>query len=125
MSLCRSFMGDSFSTAFERICRRCFFLRDLRLRSIPPTRDIPFSLICTYYLVSTYELQTMCWASNHQNNYRNVQRAHFPFNLPLFGDLCQHIKKQLRSANLRPNFSTFSICHIWITFATTWFVFAN
>jgi hypothetical protein len=30
-------MGDSFGTAFERICRRCFFLQDLRLRSIPPT----------------------------------------------------------------------------------------
>jgi hypothetical protein len=25
---------------------------------------------------------------------RNGPRAHFPFNLPLFGDLCQHIKKQ-------------------------------
>jgi hypothetical protein len=36
----------------------------------------------------------MCWASNHQNTYRNCPRAHFPFNLPLFGDLCQHIKKQ-------------------------------
>jgi hypothetical protein len=67
----------------------------------------------------------MCWASNHQNNYRNGPRAHFPFNLPLFGDLCQHIKKQLRSANLRPIFSSLSIWHIWITFATTWFVFAN
>jgi hypothetical protein len=22
----------------------------------------------------------MCWASNHQNNYRNIPRAHFPFN---------------------------------------------
>jgi hypothetical protein len=67
----------------------------------------------------------MCWASNHKNKYRNVPRAHFPFNLPLFGDLCQHIKKQLRSANLRPKFSTFSIWPIWITFATTWFGFAN
>jgi hypothetical protein len=36
------------------------------------------------------------WASNHQNIYRNGPRAHFPFNLPLFGDLCQHIKKQLK-----------------------------
>jgi hypothetical protein len=24
----------------------------------------------------------MCWASNHQNNYRNGLRAHFPFNFP-------------------------------------------
>jgi hypothetical protein len=30
-------MGDSFGTAFERVYRRCFFLQDLRLRSIPPT----------------------------------------------------------------------------------------
>jgi hypothetical protein len=66
----------------------------------------------------------MCWASNHQNNYRNGPWVHFPFNLPLFGDLCQHIKNQLKSANLRPNF-VLGIWHIWITFATTWFVFAN
>jgi hypothetical protein len=25
----------------------------------------------------------MCWASNHQNTYRNCPKAHFPFNLPL------------------------------------------
>jgi hypothetical protein len=42
----------------------------------------------------------MCWASNHQNNYRNGPRAHFPFNLPLFGDLCQHIKKQQKMCNI-------------------------
>jgi hypothetical protein len=41
MSLCRSFIGDSFSTAFERICWRCFFLQDLQLRSIPPTDAKP------------------------------------------------------------------------------------
>jgi hypothetical protein len=32
--------------------------------------------------------------------------THFPFNLPLLVDLCQHIKKQLSSANLRPIFLT-------------------
>jgi hypothetical protein len=37
MLLCRSFMDDSFGTAFERIYRRCFFLQDLWRRSIPPT----------------------------------------------------------------------------------------
>jgi hypothetical protein len=94
-------------------------------KQLTKSRDIPFSLICTSLLVGKFELKTMCWASNHQNNYRNFPRAHFPFNLPLFGDLCQHIKKQLRSANVRPNFSTFSIWHIWITFATIWFVFEN
>jgi hypothetical protein len=70
----------------------------------------------------------MCWASNHQNNYRNGPSAHFPFNLPLFGDLCQHIKKQQKmqhhSQIWRPIFSI-EIWHIWINFATTWFVFAN
>jgi hypothetical protein len=37
MPICRSFMDDSFGTAFERICWRCFFLQDLRRWSIPPT----------------------------------------------------------------------------------------
>jgi hypothetical protein len=40
----------------------------------------------------------MCWASNHQNTYRNFPKAYFPFNLPLFGDLCQPIKKQQKRA---------------------------
>jgi hypothetical protein len=35
MSPCRSFMDDNFGSAFEKICRRCFFLQDLRRRSIP------------------------------------------------------------------------------------------
>jgi hypothetical protein len=42
----------------------------------------------------------VCWASNHQNTYRNSPMAHFPFNLPLFGDLCQHIKKQQEKCNI-------------------------
>jgi hypothetical protein len=42
----------------------------------------------------------MCWASYHQNTYRNCPRAHFPFNLPLFGDLCQHIKMQPKKCNI-------------------------
>jgi hypothetical protein len=42
----------------------------------------------------------MCWASNHQNTYRNYPKAHFPFNLPLFGDLCQHIQKQPKKCNI-------------------------
>jgi hypothetical protein len=32
--------------------------------------------------LGTYKLKTMCWVSNHQNNYKNGPRAHFPFNLP-------------------------------------------
>jgi hypothetical protein len=42
----------------------------------------------------------MCWTSNHQNTYRNGPMAHFPFNLPLFGDLCQYIKKQPKECNI-------------------------
>jgi hypothetical protein len=30
-------MDGSFGAAFERICQRCFFLQDLRRRSMPPT----------------------------------------------------------------------------------------
>jgi hypothetical protein len=67
----------------------------------------------------------LCWASNHQNIYRNGPRAHFPFNLPLFGDLCQHIEKQLKSAIPFSRFNFTGIWHIWIAFATTWFIFAK
>jgi hypothetical protein len=79
----------------------------------------------------TYELKTMWWASNHQNIYRNGPRAHFPFNLPLFGDLCQHIKKQLKvhhhfqKCRFEDQIFSLEIWHIWITFATTWFIFAK
>jgi hypothetical protein len=61
---------------------------------------------------------------------RNGPRAHFPFNLPLFGDLCQHNKKQLEgsaTSNTNENSKLF-----WFKFgiygslfATTWVVFAN
>jgi hypothetical protein len=73
----------------------------------------------------------MCWASNHQNIYRNGPRAHFPFHLPLFGDLCQHIKKQPKvqhysqKCKFEDQIFLLGIWHIWITFATTWFIFAN
>jgi hypothetical protein len=71
----------------------------------------------------------MCWASNHQNTYRNRPRAHFPFNPPLFGDSCQHIKKQPKKCNINAiedqiifanDFGIFGPL-----FATTWFVFPN
>jgi hypothetical protein len=73
----------------------------------------------------------MCWASNHQNIYRNGPRAHFPFNLPLFGDLCQHIKKQPKvqhysqKCKFEDQIFLLGIWHIWITFATTWFIFVK
>jgi hypothetical protein len=73
----------------------------------------------------------MCWASNHQNIYRNCPRAHFPFQSPLFGDLCQHIKKQLevqyhcQKAQIEDQFISYRIWHIWITFVTTWFIFTK
>jgi hypothetical protein len=90
------------------------------------------------YLVLDFTLLThlvhknslnMCWTSNHQNTYRNGPRAHFPFNLPLFGDLCQHIKKQQKKCNINANEDQFLFHLIFgifgSLFATTWFVFAN
>jgi hypothetical protein len=66
----------------------------------------------------------MCWTSNHQNTYRNG-----PFNLPLFGDLCQHIKKQQKKCNINANEDQFPFYLRFgifgSLFATTWFVFAN
>jgi hypothetical protein len=38
---------------------------------------IPCSLICILALMNQ---RILCWASNHQNIYRNGPRAHFPFN---------------------------------------------
>jgi hypothetical protein len=49
---------------------------------------------------------------------RNGPRAHFPFNLPLFGDLCQHNKKQLKEVQHQCKweykFVLIQIWHIWI-----------
>ena len=71
----------------------------------------------------------MCWASNHQNTYRNCPWAHFPFNLPLFGDSCQHMKKQEKEVQhqckWRPNSLYLRFGIFGSLFATTWFVFAN
>jgi hypothetical protein len=65
----------------------------------------------------------MCWASNHQNTYRNCPRAYFPFNLPLFSDLCQHIKKQQNrdatSMQLKTKLFLLMICIFGSLFATT------
>jgi hypothetical protein len=67
------------------------------------------SLSLETYLVLDFTLLThlahknslnMCWTSNYQNTYRNGPRAHFAFNLLLFGDLCQHIKKQQEKCNI-------------------------
>jgi hypothetical protein len=46
-----------------------------------------------------------------------AQRAHFPFNLPLYGDLCQHIQKATKrsatSMQLKIKLSLLMIRHIW------------
>jgi hypothetical protein len=71
----------------------------------------------------------MCWASNHQNTYRNGLREHFPFNLPFFGDSCQHIKKQPKKCNINAIEDQIIFANDYgifgSLFATTWFVFAN
>jgi hypothetical protein len=60
------------------------------------------SLSLETYLVLDFTLN-MCWTSNHQNTYKNGPRAHLPFNLPLFGDLCQHMKRQQKKCNINAN----------------------
>jgi hypothetical protein len=107
----------------------CFSLEDLRRRSIDPTRNVP----CLWFALLVYLAHKgskhFCRASNHQKNYRNGPRAHFPSNLPLFGDLFQHIKKQQEECNINSNWipNTFNLGFgiFRSLFATTWFVFAN
>jgi hypothetical protein len=64
------------------------------------------------YLVPWYALFTylahedsinMCWASNHQNTYKNCLRAHFPFNLPLLVIYANTSKSNKRKCNINPN----------------------
>jgi hypothetical protein len=61
--------------------------------------------------------------------FRNGPRAHFPFNLPLFGDLCQHNIKQLEQVQYHFKYKLkFILIQFGIygsSFATTWFVFVN
>jgi hypothetical protein len=59
------------------------------------SRNIPFDMICT--LSTTLHRLTQKHSRWHSITkiLRNGPRAHFPFNLPLFGDLCQHNIKQL------------------------------
>jgi hypothetical protein len=73
-------------------------------RNVPRLR---FALLAHLAYTSSKHL---CWASNHQNNYRNGPKAHFPFNLPLFGDLCQHIKKQQEELKGKCAFGQFLLC---------------
>jgi hypothetical protein len=59
-------------------------------------RNIPLLLICTLSIIWHRLIHDhLCWHSITKI-LRNGPRAHFPFNLPLFGDLCQHNKKQLK-----------------------------
>ena len=58
-----------------------------------------------------------------------LERAHFPFNLPLFGDLCQHNIKQVEKVQnqfkLELKIVLIQIDIYGSLYATTWFVFAN
>jgi hypothetical protein len=53
-----------------------------------------------------------------KSQYNMSRDAHFPFNLPLFGDLCQHNIKQLKEVQYQCNFEqemiSIQIWHIWI-----------
>jgi hypothetical protein len=66
MLLCRSFIGDSFITAFERICWRCFCLQDLRLQNIPPTGTVGACALRRKNL-RTYAWRYSSWSWVHWN----------------------------------------------------------
>jgi hypothetical protein len=61
---------------------------------------------------------TTCVGTQSQKILRNGPREHFSFNLPLFGDLCQHNKKQLKEVQHQCKrehiFVLIQIWHIWI-----------
>ena len=58
-------------------------------------RNIPLLVICTLFILGhIFTFKHLCLHSITKI-LRNGPKAHFPFNLPLFGDLCQHYIKQL------------------------------
>jgi hypothetical protein len=58
-------------------------------------RNIPLLMICTLFIHRhRFTFKHLCWHIITKI-LRNGPKAHFPFNLPLFGDLCQHNIKQL------------------------------
>jgi hypothetical protein len=52
--------------------------------------EIYLVLWCAFFTYLAHVSLKQC--VGHSITNRNRPRAHFPFNLPLFGDLCQHIK---------------------------------
>jgi hypothetical protein len=56
-----------------------------------------------FLLVWHIATHLLCVGHLITKTYRNGPRAHFPFNLPLFGDLCQHIKKQQKEVQHQCN----------------------
>jgi hypothetical protein len=98
-------------------------------KQLTKSRNIPCLWFAPFACLAHKSSKHLCWTLNHQNNYRNGPRAHFPFNLPLFGDLCQHIKKQQKECNINAIEDPI-IFYLWFgilgsLFATTWFVFVN
>ena len=65
----------------------------------------------------TLTLKHLCWHSITKI-LRNGPRAHFPFNLPLFGDLCQSQHKATRtsakSLQIKLKLILIQFWHIWI-----------
>jgi hypothetical protein len=94
-------------------------------------RNIPCFLIFTSQPVSTYELK-QCVGHLITKIFIEMAQWHISLSIsPFFGDLCQHIKKQLKvqhhfqKCRFEDQIFSLEIWRIWITFATTWFVFAN
>ena len=68
-----------------------------------PHLDLITSICFLYTCAYTHRRHVSSkWCVGHliTKTLRNVPRAHFPFNLPLFGDLCQHIKSNSKCTNI-------------------------
>jgi hypothetical protein len=88
-------------------------------------------MICTLSTILHRSTQKhLCWHSITKI-LRNGPKAHFPFNLPIFGDLCQHnikwLEQVLYQCKWKPKVVLSQIWHIWIILChhLVCFFFAN
>jgi hypothetical protein len=90
---------------------------------------IQYCRICFSLTLSSQLHVSSRWCVGHliTKTLRNGPRAYFPFNLPIFCDLCQHIKSNLKCTNIikcepkcanwcqtQNQLNCHSIWHIWI-----------
>jgi hypothetical protein len=75
------------------------FSRIVKFAIYPYNSQFAFSLILSSYS-QLYVRSKLCVRHLITKILRNGPRAHFPFNLPCFGDLCQLIKSNLKRTNI-------------------------